>query len=146
MRILTLATALVVLATAPALAQMAPQGGASIVTHAGTVANLAAICDPSPEHPRRLESIAYCQGYITAAGQYHTAERMAGNQATPLYCLPNPPPTVAESGLSFAAWARQNPQFSNEPAIDGLTRWAQVNFPCGNASQQRGANRGTMGR
>ncbi|MFC7555559.1 hypothetical protein ACFQU7_30025 [Pseudoroseomonas wenyumeiae] len=36
---------------------------------------------------------------------------------------------MAESGLSFAAWARQNPQYSNEPAIDGLTRWAQASFP-----------------
>ena len=30
----------------------------------------------------------------------------------------------------FAAWARENPRHGNEPALDGLLRWAQVNFPC----------------
>lgn len=99
------------------------------VTAVQSVADLAAICDPAPG-PLRLESIAYCQGYLTAAGQYHAAIHPAVPGSTPLFCPPSPPPTVAQSGLAFAAWARQNPAHASEPALDGLMRWAQVTYPC----------------
>jgi hypothetical protein len=100
------------------------------VTDVRTVSDLAAVCDPRLPGVQRLESIAYCQGYITAAGQYHAALHPAGGPRRPLYCLPNPPPSVAQSGLGFAAWSRQNPQHANEPALDGLIRWAQSAYPC----------------
>jgi Rap1a immunity proteins len=112
----------------PALAQQAQAPGH--VTNVQTVSDLAAVCDPRIGGVPRLESIAYCQGYFTAAGQYHTALHPAGGPRRPLYCLPNPPPTVAQSALAFAAWARQNPQHANEPALDGLFRWAQATYPC----------------
>jgi len=110
---------------APALAQRPGH-----VTDVRTVSDLAAVCDPQLRGVERLESIAYCQGYMTAAGQYHTALYPAGGPRRPLYCVPNPPPSVAQSGLAFAAWARQNPQRANEPALDGLLRWAQSAHPC----------------
>ncbi len=113
------------LSVAPALAQ-AP----GHVTEVRTVSDLAAVCDPQLRGVERLESIAYCQGFITAAGQYHTALHPAGGPRRPLFCVPNPPPSVAQSGLGFAAWARQNPQRANEPALDGLLRWAQSAHPC----------------
>ena len=121
---LSLAAAL--LGGAPALAQ-APPGH---VTDVRTVSDLAAVCDPQLRGVQRLESIAYCQGYITAAGQYHTALHPAGGPRRPLFCVPNPPPSVAQSGLAFAAWARRNPQHANESALDGLLRWAQSTYPC----------------
>lgn len=99
-------------------------------TDVRTVSDLAAICDPQVRGVERLESIAYCQGFITAAGQYHTSLHPAGGPRRPLFCVPNPPPTVAQSGLAFAAWARQNPQRAGEPALDGLLRWAQSAHPC----------------
>jgi len=142
MRTLYLAAALAGLASAPAMAQ-SPAGSragapaSSIVTQAGTVADLAALCDPSPNNPRRLESIAYCQGYVTAIGQYHTALHPQGSAQPPLYCVPNPPPTIAESGLAFAAWARQNPQYSGEPAVEGLLRWASTTYPCPTSTPPR---------
>jgi hypothetical protein len=113
------------LGAAPALAQ-AP----SHVTDVRTVSDLAAVCDPRIGGVARLESIAYCQGFVTAAGQYHAELHPAGGPRRPLYCVPNPPPSVAQSGLAFAAWARQNPQHANEPALDGLIRWAQSAHPC----------------
>jgi Ssp1 endopeptidase immunity protein Rap1a len=113
------------LSAAPASAQ-AP----GHVTEVRTVSDLAAVCDPRLPGVERLESIAYCQGFITAAGQYHAALHPAGGPRRPLFCVPNPPPSVAQSGLGFAAWARQNPQRANEPALDGLLRWAQSTYPC----------------
>ena len=113
------------LLAAPAMAQ-AP----GHVTNVQTVSDLAAVCDPQVRGVERLESIAYCQGYLTAAGQYHTALHPAVGPRRPLFCVPNPAPSVAQSGLSFAAWARQNPQYANETALDGLLRWAQSAYPC----------------
>lgn len=112
---------------APALAQGQAPG---VVTEVRTVSDLAAVCDPQVRGVERLESIAYCQGYLTAAGQYHTALHPAGGPRRPLFCVPNPPPSVAQSGLAFAAWARRNPQHANESALDGLLRWAQATYPC----------------
>lgn len=110
---------------APALAQSPGH-----VTDVRTVSDLAAVCDPQVRGVERLESIAYCQGYVTAAGQYHTAIHPAGGSRRSLFCVPDPAPSVAQAGLGFAAWARQNPQHANDPALDGLLRYAQSAYPC----------------
>ena len=101
-----------------------------VVTHVRTVADLAAVCDPAWPGVARLEAIAYCQGFLTSAGQYHTLLHPAGGTRKPLYCVPNPAPTVAEAGLAFAAWSRANPNYNAEPALDGLLRFAQSKYPC----------------
>jgi len=98
--------------TVPALAQGA--GGMRderrmIVTQVETVHDLAAVCDPAWGGVPRLEAIAYCQGFITSAGQYHALLHPRNGRRRPLYCLPTPRPTVADTGLGFAAWARANP-------------------------------------
>jgi hypothetical protein len=119
-------------AVAPrAIAQGSPSPATSaIVTHVQTASELAAICDPAWGGVPRLEAIAYCQGFLTSFGQYHTLLYPQGGPARPLFCVPAPGPTVAQSGVAFAAWARENPRYGNEPALDGLLRWAQANFPC----------------
>ena len=127
----TIAAAAPLLATI-LLAAPAPAQAPGHVTEVRTVSDLAAVCDPRLGGVERLESIAYCQGFITAAGQYHTALHPAGGPRRPLFCVPNPPPSVAQTGLGFAAWARQNPQRANEPALDGLLRWARSSYPCPN--------------
>ncbi|MFC3126254.1 Rap1a/Tai family immunity protein [Pseudoroseomonas globiformis] len=134
MRNLTLATALAAMASFPlagaALAQSQAQPAQQqSVTHAATAGDLAALCDPAPG-PLRLESIAYCQGYLTGAGQLHTALNPPNTGRRPLFCLPNPPPSVAESGIAFSAWIRANPQHAQSPAPEGLFRWAQATYPC----------------
>jgi len=111
-------------------AQSQPQTASSIVTQVQTASELAAICDPAWTDVPRLEAIAYCQGFITSAGQYHALLHPAGGSSRPLFCLPTPAPTIAQSGLAFAAWMRANPARGNEPALDGFLRWAQANYPC----------------
>jgi hypothetical protein len=100
------------------------------ITHVRTVADLAAVCDPAWSGIPRLEAIAYCQGFLTSAGQYHAMLHPAGGRAAPLYCVPTPAPTVAEAGLGFAAWARATPAHLQEAALDGLLRWAEARYPC----------------
>lgn len=118
------------LALAPAMAQTPATTTAPAITHVQTVADLAAVCDPGWSGVPRLEAIAYCQGFLTSAGQYHTLLHPAGGARKPLYCVPNPAPTVAEAGLAFAAWSRANPNYNAEPALDGLLRFAQSKYPC----------------
>ena len=115
-------------AAPPVLAQQGRAPGH--VTEVRTVSDLAAVCDPQMRGVERLESIAYCQGYLTAAGQAHTALHPVGGPRRPLFCVPDPAPSVAQTGLAFAAWARRNPQHANESALDGLLRWAQATYPC----------------
>lgn len=123
-----------------ALAQRRSESASpAIVTHAQTASELAAICDPAWGGVPRLEAIAYCQGFLTSFGQYHALLYPQGGPARPLFCVSVPGPTVAQSGVAFAAWIRENPRYGNEPALDGLLRWAQANFPCQARSPARGA-------
>jgi len=118
----------------PVLAMVLAGGAASAQTrpvdHVQTVTDLAAMCDPTTTGVVRLEAIAYCQGFLTSAGQYHALMNPPGRPVRPLFCVPNPGPTIAQSGIAFARWARENPSHANEPALDGMLRWAQASFPC----------------
>lgn len=129
MRLVPTLAALLALSGTAAFAQPPPRGP-DIVTHVETVRDLAAVCDPAWGGMPRLEAIAYCQGFITAAGQYHALLHPSGGPIRPLYCLPSQSPTIAESGVDFAQWARATPRFANEPALDGYLRWAQARYPC----------------
>ncbi len=111
-----------------ALAQPASRG--DTLDHVQSVSDLAAVCEPSRSGVPRLEAIAYCQGFLTSAFQYHTLMNPARGPVLPLFCVPSPGPSVAESGIAFARWARANPNRGDEPALDGLLRWAQATFPC----------------
>lgn len=115
---------------ASAQPQAGPAGASNIVTHVRTSADLAAVCTPSWSGVPRLEAIAYCQGFLTAAGQYHALVHPVGGRIPPLYCVPTPGPSIAESGIAFAAWMEANPERRAEPALDGFLRWAQATFPC----------------
>jgi len=124
------AAALICLASPMALAQTSPTAAPRIVTEVQTAADLAAVCDPAWSGVPRLEAIAYCQGFLNSFGQYQALMHPAGGRSRPLYCLPTPGPTIAESGIAYAAWMRGNPSHGSEPAGDGLLRWAQASFPC----------------
>jgi hypothetical protein len=113
---------------------------ADTLDHVQTVSDLAAVCDPSRTGVPRLEAIAYCQGFLTSAGQYHALMHPTGGPVRPLFCVPNPGPSVAEAGIAFASWARANPERGGEPALDGLLRWAQATYPCAAPTATRTRN------
>lgn len=132
MRTAIAAALAVAMGSAGAMAAQAPAApmAGEIVTQVRTTADLAAVCDPAWAGVPRLEAIAYCQGFLTAAGQYHALMHPRGGRFAPIYCVPSPGPTIAETGVGFAAWARENPQWAGEPALDGFFRWAKSRFPC----------------
>jgi hypothetical protein len=118
------------LAAAPLAASAQAPGNVTPVTQVQSTSDLAAVCDPGWSGVPRLEAIAYCQGFLTAFGQHHALLNPRGGSMRPLFCLPTPEPTIAQSGIAFAAWARSNPRHGGEPALDGLLRWAQATYPC----------------
>ncbi|MCU0945137.1 MAG: hypothetical protein MUF65_07200 [Rubritepida sp.] len=109
---------LLALSAGAALAQPAPAPGAL------TTATLAELCGAAPDRSD-APATAFCRGFIVGAAQHHhaTSSRRA-------YCLPDPGPSQAEFQRGFAAWARANPQFGGERAVEGLTRFAAATYPC----------------
>ncbi|MBX6373228.1 MAG: hypothetical protein IRZ13_03215 [Acetobacteraceae bacterium] len=97
---------------------------------ARTVADLAALCGASPQAPEYASAIAFCHGFLQGAGQYHAVTTQPGSGRPPLFCPPTPPPTRAQVADAFVAWARTNPQYATERAVDGLARWAHATYPC----------------
>lgn len=125
------------LAALPLAARAQAPGSVTPVTQVQSTSDLAAVCDPGWSGVPRLEAIAYCQGFLTSFGQYHALMYPRGGPVRPLFCLPTPGPTIAQSGIAFAAWARDNPRHGGEPALDGLLRWAQATYPCAAATPRR---------
>lgn len=131
------ATLVLGLAVAPLAVSAQAPGSPTPVTQVQSTSDLAAVCDPGWSGVPRLEAIAYCQGFLTSFGQYHALMHPRGGPVRPLFCLPTPGPTIAQSGVAFAAWARENPRHGGEPALDGLLRWAQATYACPPATSRR---------
>jgi hypothetical protein len=90
-----------------------------------TLASICAASAPNAESPLT----AYCRGFMIGAGQYHAAVT-AARGARPVFCLPNPSPTVEQVQGAFVQWARANTQYGQERAVDGLMRFAAATYPC----------------
>ncbi|MFL5258046.1 MAG: Rap1a/Tai family immunity protein [Rhodopila sp.] len=92
-----------------------------------TTASLAEACANEGRDMAGATEVGYCRGFMTGAGQYDR-EIYQGRSA--IFCMPDPSPTFEAAQASFVAWARANPQFANELAVDGLMRWAAATYPC----------------
>lgn len=104
-----------------------------------TTANLASLCGAPLGEEVGVAAQAFCRGFIIGTGQYHREISRPGGR-TPIFCLPNPTPTLEGAQASFVAWAAANPQHANELAVDGVLRWAVATYPCSPAPA-RGARR-----
>lgn len=137
-------SALVVLALAGAAsAQTSPPNGASPVPAAPpaagtrppaalnirTTRDLVNLCDTSDTDPGYPGAIGLCVGYGSGVIDYHFAENRARSRGRKV-CLPSPPPTRGEARKMFIAWARTNQQYMDEPAVNGVMRFAITTFPC----------------
>jgi hypothetical protein len=113
------------LAAGPALGQGAAP--ATVTAEPVSTATLASICaatSPNAESPLT----AYCRGFMIGAAQYHNAVSAANGR--PIFCLPTPSPTVEQVQSAFVAWARNNTQYGQERAVEGLMRFAASAYPC----------------
>ncbi|MEN0076554.1 MAG: Rap1a/Tai family immunity protein [Paracraurococcus sp.] len=92
-----------------------------------TTATLSQACSSEAGQTNGAIAVGFCRGFMAGAGQYH---REVSTDRPPIFCLPTPSPSFDAAQESFVAWARANPQFGAEPAVDGLMRWAAATYPC----------------
>ena len=94
-----------------------------------STADLVQICSTPANDPMLAAAISFCHGYAVGAYQYYRAS-VSGPEGRPFVCLPDPPPSRTEGLQMFVAWARQNPQYMDEPAVEALFRWLATTWPC----------------
>ena len=137
--VVTSAAAVALLAgVGPAAAQQGSGAPAAATNVPGrSVADLATLCDAGLQDPSRPDALGYCDGFIVGVGQFHASLTAAGGAQRPIFCVPNPQPTLNQAAAAFVAWTRANPQHANERAVDGLMRFAAETYPCPTAPAAR---------
>jgi hypothetical protein len=118
---------IIIAAGAAALALGPGPTAAQAPSRGVTTATLAEACASQGGEVTGATAVGYCRGFMSGAGQYH---REISTDRPAIFCLPSPSPTFEAAQASFVAWARANPQFSAEPAVDGLMRWAAATYSC----------------
>ena len=94
-----------------------------------STADLIQLCSTPANDPMFAAAISFCQGFAVGAYQYYRAS-VSGPEGRPFVCLPDPPPSRTEGLQMFVAWARQHPQYMDEPAVETLFRWLATTWPC----------------
>ncbi len=89
--------------------------------------NLLNLCSVSQSDPRYPAAIHFCHGFLVGAHDYHMTS--AGPERPPLVCIPD---TVSrdQAVQMFVTWAKQHPQFMNEPPVDTEFRFLMETWPC----------------
>jgi hypothetical protein len=94
-----------------------------------STADLVEICSTPANDPMYAAAISFCHGFAVGAYHYYLAS-VSGPEGKSFVCLPDPPPSRTEGVQMFVAWARQNPQYMDEPAVETLFRWLATTWPC----------------
>lgn len=124
-RLLLLALAGGLAAAAPARAEVTAEN-----FRGGRTADLVALCGDPAGDRNHTAALAYCHGFLVAAAQYHASTTGLDRPLRPVFCVPNPQPTLNQVTESFVRWAQGNPQHNGEKAIDGVMRFAAATYPC----------------
>jgi hypothetical protein len=94
-----------------------------------TTQDLVKLCTASETDPLYQAAIGFCHGYAVGVNHYYHATMGSAGQRG-FVCLPDPPPTRAESIQMFVEWAKQNPQYMNERPVDSIFRFLESKYPC----------------
>jgi Rap1a immunity proteins len=93
-------------------------------------ADIVALCATTASDPLYTAAVHMCHGF--GAGTYQTIMAMTRHQkVTPLICAPEPVPSRNETVARFLEWARRNPQYLTDPAVETMGRFFITEFPCG---------------
>ncbi|MBX9702419.1 MAG: hypothetical protein K2X74_23480 [Acetobacteraceae bacterium] len=112
-------------AAAAAQVSTAPTGPAGVT--AGSLAELCA--QGGGTDSIAAAAVGYCRGFLIGVGQLHR-EIATARIRPPLFCLPDPSPSIEQAQASFVAWVRANPDQAGQTAAVGLLRWAAATYPC----------------
>jgi hypothetical protein len=92
-------------------------------------ADIVALCATPAADPLYPAAVHMCHGF--GAGTYQTIAALTRHdKLQPIICPPAPPPSRNETVGLFLEWARRNPQYLSEPAVELMARFFITEFPC----------------
>lgn len=121
------------LALAVAGCALAAQPAAAQAQSAGPVfstGELARACGPAPGDANALASRSVCYAVMVAVGQSHAIYTSGPRAARPVFCLPDPSPTLEQISARFVSWAAANPQHAGTRAAEGVLRFGAATYAC----------------
>jgi Ssp1 endopeptidase immunity protein Rap1a len=91
--------------------------------------DLIEICGTPQSDAMYTAAINFCQGYVVGAYAYHRALYSDKRHKDPV-CLPDPPPPRMQAIASFVEWAKANPKYEEERAVEALAKFLTETWPC----------------
>ena len=92
-------------------------------------ADIVALCATPASDRLYTAAVHMCHGF--GAGTYQTIMAVTRHEkVTPVICAPDPVPSRNETVGRFLEWARRNPQYLTEPAVETMGRFFITEFPC----------------
>ena len=116
------------LLTAAAILMLVPTAlGADVKYQVRDTADLVAVCDTSARAPDIAPALAFCHGFLTGSVHFYYA---GVPESSRFACAPDPAPSRSEVMNAFVKWAKANPQYMSEPAVETLFRYLAETYPC----------------
>ena len=94
-----------------------------------TAGDLAALCGPGEDEPRRNQRLSFCEGFIAGSGLLYLELRESGLIKSPWACNDTKPP-LNELRERFVAWAKAHPDRMSATPTDGFWRAMADSYPC----------------
>ena len=92
-------------------------------------ADVVALCATPPSDALYTAAVHMCHGF--GAGTYQTLMALTRHEKVqPIVCPPAPAPSRNETVVRLLDWAKRNPQYMTEPAVEMLGRFFITEFPC----------------
>src|SRR5262245_14394214 len=80
-------------------------------------ADLVALCATPAADPFYTAAVHMCHGF--GAGTYQAIVAMTRHEKMPpVVCAPDPPPSRNDTVTRFLEWAKRNPQYLQDPAVE----------------------------
>lgn len=95
-----------------------------------TAADLARACGPSAGDANAMASRSVCYAVLVAVGQTHAIYSSGRGAARPVFCMPDPSPTMETVSAAFVSWVAANQQHAGARAAEGVLRFAAATYPC----------------
>ncbi len=96
---------------------------------AKTTQDIINLCTASPDDPLHAQAVNFCHGYLVGAYDYYKAAT-AGSTGIKLVCMDEPRPSRDQTIAMFVDWAKDHPQYFDEPPVETEFRFLMETWPC----------------
>lgn len=89
--------------------------------------DLVRVCSVPQDDPHYLNAMGFCHGLLVGSYRYYDSTVKPANR---FICTPNPIPSRAKVMGDFVQWAKANPRYMKDAAMDTLFRYLGETYPC----------------